>query len=87
MQKLLFVQGNRLEGVTNDILFPDELTIVRLLFVFSKCFRAGFYTFSWLKLKVNKGTNSCNLCFKIKTKTYLVDLFISMVTIHSACHC
>ena len=51
---------------------------------FSKCLRAGFYTFSRLKFKVNKGTNSCNLCFKIKTKTYLV--FISMVTIHSACY-
>ena len=53
--------------------------------VFSKCFHAGFYTFSRLKFKVNKGTNSCNLCFKTKTKIYLV--FISMVTIHSACHC
>ena len=51
----------------------------------SKCFRAGFYTFSRLKFKVNNGTNSCNLCFKMKTKTYLVS--ISIVTIHSACHC
>ena len=55
-----------------------------MLLVFSKCFRAGFYIFSRLKFKVNKGTNSCNLSFEIKTKTYLV--FISMVTIHSACH-
>ena len=56
-----------------------------LILVFSECFRAGFYTFSLLKFKVNKGTNSCNFCFKIKTKTYLV--FISMVTIHFAYHC
>ena len=56
-----------------------------LLLVFSKCFRAGYFTFSQLKFKVNKGINIWNLCFKIKTKTYLV--FISVVTIHSVRHC
>ena len=66
----------------------DFYTFFRGLFaklVFSKCFRTGFYTYSRLKFEANNGTNSCNLCFKIKTKTYLV--FISMVTIHSAYQC
>ena len=69
---------------SNTFYLACTVNLLRLL-VFSKYFRAGFYTFSRLKFKVNKGTNSCNLCFKIKTKTYLV--FISMVMIHSACHC
>ena len=47
-----------------------------MLLVFSKCFPAGFGAFSTLKFKVIEGT---------KTKTYLV--FISMVVIHSVCHC
>ena len=55
------------------------------LLVFSKCFRAGFGAFSTFKFKVIEGTNQCYLGFKIKTKTYLV--FISIVVIHSACHC
>ena len=67
-------------GVIAGLNFCDALVLV-----FSKCFRAGFYTFSRLKFKESKGTNLCNLCFKIKTKTYLV--FISMLTICSACHC
>ena len=66
-----------LSGHTNE-----GINILKL--VFSKCFRAGFYTFSQLKFKVNKGTNSCNLCFKTKAKTYLV--FVSNVTSHLACH-
>ena len=44
---------------------------MHIVLVFSKCFRSGFYTFSQLKFKVNMGTNSCNLCFKIKTKDLL----------------
>ena len=52
---------------------------------FQNVFALDISHFSQLKFKVNKGINLWNLCFKIKTKTYLV--FISMVTIHSACHC
>ena len=68
----------------NDYL-ENRLLLLKVLLVFSKCFHAGYFTFSQLKFKVNKGINLLNLCFKIKTKTYLV--FISVVTIHSACHC
>ena len=89
---LLLVSGNVLmKNVYNvcwtamSLKLLPEHNVQTLVLVFSKCFRAGFYTFSRLQFKVNKGTNSCNLCLKIMTKTYLV--FISMVTIHSACHC
>ena len=73
---------------TSQIIPPVVMRGCRIkgvLMVFSKCFRAGYFTFSQLKFKVNKGINTWNLCFKIKTKTYLV--FISVVTIHCACHC
>ena len=41
--------------------------------VFSKCFRAGFYTFSTFKCSVKGGTNSCKLCInKVKD---LVDIY------------
>ena len=70
-------------AVHGTISYPQQLPL--LLLDFSKCFRAGYFIFSQLKFKVNKGINLWNLCFKIKTKTYLV--FISVVTIHSACHC
>ena len=60
-------------------------TSIYVVLVFSKCFRDEFRAFSTFKSKVIEGTNYCYLWFKIKTKTYLV--FISMVVIHSACHC
>ena len=38
-----------------------------------------------IQIQSDRGHKLMLLCFKIKTKTYLV--FISMVVIHSACHC
>ena len=76
---IIFIQDN--DSLVNISMYSSVVVI----FAFSKCFRAGYFTFSQLKFKVNKGINLWNLCFKIKTKTYLV--FISVVTIQSACHC
>ena len=57
-----------------------QLKKIDILLVFSKCFCAGFLTFSMFKYRGKEGTNSCKLCVIFKLKTYLV--FISGVVIH-----
>ena len=37
------------------------------------------------QIQSKRGLTLIKLCFKVKTKTYLV--FISMVAVHSVCHC
>ena len=67
----------------NDVSFSGESLFFQfkflfsyiLLLVFSKCFRAGFGTFSTLKYRVKGSTNSRKLCVLLKLQTYLI--FIS----------
>ena len=54
---MLFMVQNKDKDLLGIYQYGCDPFCVSLLLVFSKCFRAGYFTFSQLKFKVNKGIN------------------------------
>ena len=61
--------------------------LLKYVLIFSKGFRAGFWSFSTFKYSVKKGTNSCKVC-PICTISKLMTtlMFKSGFVVHSVCH-
>ena len=55
-----YIQNHHVVSVSLSLLWNRQCLIscVLRLLVFSKCFRAEYFTFSQLKFKVNKGINT-----------------------------
>ena len=74
-------------GIVQDIYFEGD-SFFRFVFFYIGLFKILSRWMSRIfndQIQSKRGLTLINLCFKIKTKTYLV--FISMVEIHSVCHC